>query len=280
VELTKNAVLNESLKSKTLLFKRNGKKVTSKLSRIKKLNGIISPTCSILSFCYKNDLDESELDVVIGAFVNATSNVTSIGRHNLTHPLLKQVYSMTKPYEAFPTIKARAVQLLSAYDLGLSDIRFEKQVVFNNLTNESKEQLIPMAYHTINGVEQSLSIAQESNGTQSLYVILFDILHTLETGSVAIIDEIDAYLHSHMLKNFLELFYDEESNPHGAQLIFTGHADYIMSYLEKEQIILTEKDEDCVTDAYFIKDIKGVRRVDNLREKYHAGAYGGIPVEA
>ena len=47
--------------------------------------------------------------------------------------------------------------------------------------------------------------------------------------------------------------------------------------LHKYQIYLVEKDETLNSVAYRLDSLRGVRNVDNLFEKYHAGAYGGVP---
>ena len=277
--LTSEAVISEELRRRdvrSIIFKRKAKSISSSDKSIKKLSGIVSEKSSLLSFCFHNSIDIELLKVPIDGFSLSFSNMTSMGRDNITSSLIKSVLKATDAHFGKTEIKNKAIEMLSKFDLGLCDIRLEEKEFIDDNGKVSLRK-IPFVFHRINGTEKKLFIGQESNGTQSLYVLILDLLETLYTGGVAIIDEIDAYLHSHMLKTILDLFYDDDTNPHGAQLIFTGHADYIMTFLEKEQIILVEKDEECVTDAYLLKEVKGVRRDDNIREKYHAGAYGGIP---
>jgi uncharacterized protein len=50
-----------------------------------------------------------------------------------------------------------------------------------------------------------------------------------------------------------------------------------MNLLDKTQIILVEKDEDCISHAWRLDDMKGVRRDENWFAKYRAGAYRAIP---
>ena len=278
LSLTSESVKSEKLrrlhKTQTI-FSRENNKVTSTDKDLKKISGLVSSTSSAISFIWHNDLKVESLNNVINGFANSVSNVGTLGRNNITLSLMDMVQEVTSKYLEQPELLGQAVQLLSNYDLGLTAIRLEEvELVENNAVVRKK---VPFVYHEVNGVEKRLFIAQESNGTQSLYVLVMELLYVLKNGGLALVDEIDAYLHPHMLKEILDLFYDEEFNIHGSQLIFTGHADYILNYLEKDQILFTEKSEDCVTDAYFLKEVKGVRRDDNIREKYHAGAYGGIP---
>jgi predicted ATPase len=102
----------------------------------------------------------------------------------------------------------------------------------------------------------------------------------LNSGGVAVIDEFETGLHSHMVKAIVELFYSPEINPKGAQLIANFHTDYLLqSTLEKYQIVLTEKNPDTLsTEAWRLDQVKGAaRNANNHYAKYHAGVYGGIP---
>jgi predicted ATPase len=80
-----------------------------------------------------------------------------------------------------------------------------------------------------------------------------------------------------MIPCLVDLFYTPKHNPKGAQLVFSCHSDYIIGQLEKYQILLVDKNDDGVSKAYRLDEVKGVRNVDNHYAKYHAGAYGGVP---
>ncbi len=279
LSLSKSKVIKEELQRKNpkkIIFSREGKNIESPFKELERLTGILSEKVSVISFCNNNGFEVPSIEPVIKYFLSWSSNIVRSGRVTLTRSLAESIYQTTEWYIKLNGIKEKATKLLSQFDLGIVNVEFKKIPMDNGANIE--EKYIPILTHSTDG-QNKLSIFQESSGTQSLYVLLFDILKVLEQGGVAIIDELDAYLHSHMLRKFLELFYDSETNPHNAQLFFSCHADYIMSYLEKEQVILCEKDKDCVSTAYLISDLKGVRRDDNLRNKYNAGAYGGIPVE-
>jgi predicted ATP-dependent endonuclease of OLD family len=80
-----------------------------------------------------------------------------------------------------------------------------------------------------------------------------------------------------MLNPILDLFFSPKTNPKNAQIIFTCHSVEVLSLLHKSQVVLVEKNQDCVSDAWRLDSIKGVRADDNLYAKYMAGAYGAIP---
>jgi len=94
---------------------------------------------------------------------------------------------------------------------------------------------------------------------------------------LAVIDEFENDLHPLMLEPILDLFANPETNPLAAQLIFSTHAIEVLNLVEKSQVMLVEKDEDCLSQAYRLDSIEGIRNDDNFYAKYMAGAYGAVP---
>jgi len=99
----------------------------------------------------------------------------------------------------------------------------------------------------------------------------------LENGGLAVIDEFENDLHPLMLEPILDLFANPETNPQGAQLIFSTHAVEVLNLLEKSQVMLVEKDSNCLSTAYRMDTVEGIRNDDNFYAKYMAGAYGAVP---
>jgi len=127
------------------------------------------------------------------------------------------------------------------------------------------------------GLDDFVYFGEESAGTQR-FVEIFPRLHyVLETGSIAIIDEIDTDLHPLLLPELFRWFNDAERNPHGAQLFFTAHNPALLNDLEKEQVYFTEKPSGQPTHLYGARDIKGLRREPSLMKKYLAGELGAVP---
>jgi len=50
-----------------------------------------------------------------------------------------------------------------------------------------------------------------------------------------------------------------------------------MSFFDKTQIMLVEKNEHCLSESWRLDEVQSVRRDENLPAKYLAGAYGAIP---
>ncbi|WP_230661063.1 AAA family ATPase [Psychrobacter sp. I-STPA10] len=135
---------------------------------------------------------------------------------------------------------------------------------------------MPFSIHRYEDTEFELSFFEESNGTQSAYALLGLLLPALQTGGVAIIDELDNDLHPHLLPVIIDLFRSQHSNPHNAQLIFSCHTPEVFNLLHKHQIYLVEKYQQ-KSEAWRLDDVEGVRNDDNLYAKYMAGAFDAVP---
>ena len=180
-------------------------------------------------------------------------------------------------YESAPDTMARAQALMVSFDLGLSGLELRRS---KSLGPDGKEHeiVLPVALHHVAGQQYARLLMQESRGTQALFVLLRYLLPILDRGGIAYIDEFESGLHPHMVAAVLDLFFHPASNPKGAQLIASFHTDYLLrDKLHKYQIYLVEKDEFLGSQAYRLDTLKGIRHVDNLYDKYHAGAYGAIP---
>ena len=132
-------------------------------------------------------------------------------------------------------------------------------------------------HHSVGGQDFKLTLYQESKGTQKLLPLLTKILSHSEYWGILIYDEIEFSLHPLLLQSLLELFYEEETNPHGAQLICTCHSTDCMNFLHKRQVFLTEKNEEQESSLVRLSDMAGVRNDDNIMQKYLSGTYGGVP---
>ena len=201
------------------------------------------------------------------------TNMHVMGRHHLDD---WQLFGASAFYSANDTLRLNMTRLLKSWDLGLSDIRIERQTV-THANGDNEDLYIPFGVHTINDVEHAIMLKQESSGTQAAYLLLFRLLPVLSSGGIAVIDELEADLHPHLLVSILDLFFSPETNPHNAQIIFTCHSMEVLSLLHKAQVVLVEKDPQCQSNAWRLDQVKGIRADDNLYAKYMGGSYGAIP---
>ena len=97
------------------------------------------------------------------------------------------------------------------------------------------------------------------------------------------VDELDAKLHPFLTREIVRLFTNNETNPHGAQLIFATHDTNLLdlSILRRDEIWFTEKNENEETDLYSLAEFKTggdkVRKDASLEKNYINGRYGAIP---
>ncbi|NOR79400.1 MAG: hypothetical protein GQ529_00990, partial [Methyloprofundus sp.] len=77
----------------------------------------------------------------------------------------------------------------------------------------------------------------------------------------------------------LDLFLNDESNPKGAQFIFTAHNTEIIDWLGKYRTILVNK-EDNESYCYRLDEITGsmIRNDRSIIPLYLDGKIGGIPL--
>jgi len=127
--------------------------------------------------------------------------------------------------------------------------------------------------------EADFNIIDESAGTQKLFFLTGPILTTLEEGSILVVDEMEARLHTHITRAIVNLFNSKETNPKGAQLIFTTHDTNLLSreIFRRDQIWFVEKDSKGASHLYSLAEIK-VRNDASYESDYLQGRYGAIPI--
>ena len=156
---------------------------------------------------------------------------------------------------------------------------------------EGKKQLNLNSIHHVysrqgieKGVQDFSFYERESSGTIKLFDLAGPLFETLDSGSVLVIDELDAKMHPLISQHIIDLFNDIATNPNHAQLIFTTHDTHLLSTknMRRDQIWFTEKNAAEQTDLYCLTDIvlpDGTKPRNNVNyeRNYIAGRYGAIP---
>ena len=117
----------------------------------------------------------------------------------------------------------------------------------------------------------------ESAGTNVLLARLELILNTLRQGTLLVADEFDASLHPELATPLLELFTREDTNPNGAQLLFTTQNRELMSHLRTDEVLLVDKARDGASKLNAASDYR-IRTRDDLRSLHESGRVRGVPV--
>jgi len=135
----------------------------------------------------------------------------------------------------------------------------------------------PFATFDHEGLSKPVPLSRESHGTHQFLQIYPSIMNALETGGVAVIDEMDIAIHPHVLPEILRWFYSASRNPKDAQLWMSCQNASLLEALSKEEIFFCAKDRTGATSVYGLSEIAGVRRIDNFYRKYMSGTYGAVP---
>ena len=142
---------------------------------------------------------------------------------------------------------------------------------------KKRRSIIELAHRGRGGEAIFFDLERESAGTRRLLLLLGHVFRALDTGSVLVVDELDASLHTVACEAILALFSTPDTNPKGAQLIATTHDTNLLGspLLRRDQVWFAEKDFEGATHLYPLTDIR-TRKGDNIERGYLQGRYGAI----
>ena len=184
----------------------------------------------------------------------------------------------------------KALEFFKKLQLGFENLAVRQKQIKSSFTDEEVVNTLFSIHNKYNSegeicgsIERNFE-DMESEGSQKLFDLTGLIFSTLHSGSVLVVDELDAKMHPLISQYIIRLFNNSESNPNNAQLIFSTHDTHLLSskLLRRDQIWFTEKDNKEQTDLYCLTDIVlsdgSVPRNDtNYEKNYIAGRYGAIP---
>jgi predicted ATPase len=293
IEVDAEAVLYESLSSyperrRRVLFEREGMNLSFRrgLSAVAGTRDLLTPTTLALSAAMR--FDEPE----IAPFGRA---IAAIGTRNLrrsagrwTLPEQPSTFRSTQSmfgYRPGPDSEEHpedaedrriALGMLQLADLGIDDV----EVVRGQPDLEGYARRRVQLWHRAGEDRLPFDMAEESEGTRTWFALIGPVLSALAAGRPLLFDEIDASLHPRLSAHLLTLFQDPETNPRGAQLIFTTHDTSLLNHLNRDEVWLTEKGDDGATRLAALAEFGGdkVRRSTNLEKAYLQGRFGAVPL--
>jgi hypothetical protein len=121
---------------------------------------------------------------------------------------------------------------------------------------------------------------KESQGTQKFISISGPLHHTIEEGSILVIDEFEARLHPLLTRAIFEWFHSAAN--HGtAQLIVATHDVGLMDpeFLRRDQVWFCEKNNQGATSLYSLAEFDSniVRPTTKFSRQYLLGLFGSVP---
>lgn len=281
--LNKSQVLHESLYEKTsklfsYVFVRERNSIEEEFDYKQKnfdfqvkIANKMKDNASIISAAFMNDSEDAKkfIEFFGKSFL---FNVTLNGRENYSE---QGLLDSAKYFKNNSKSLEQMIKIICELDLGLNSVELD-EVEIKTAEGQLEKVYLPIGVHGENEKQFKLPFFEESSGTKSLFILLRRLLPVLQSGGLAIIDEIDNDLHPHMLPVILELFKFEHTNPKNAQVIFTCHTPEILNLLKKHQVYLVEKNN-LHSEAWRLDEMTGLRVDDNLYAKYYAGALGATP---
>jgi AAA15 family ATPase/GTPase len=170
------------------------------------------------------------------------------------------------------TLRERITAFARYADLGIENItKIDNRIVSRHrqYDDEGRE---------VNNVAFSFN-RNESEGTIKYFSLAYPIIDALDNGKRVVIDELDSRLHPLLVKRIIALFNDAQTNPKGAQLLFTAHDTFLLSagLFRRDQVWFTQKDNFGATELYSLVEYK-VRSTSPFERDYLLGKYGATPL--
>lgn len=137
------------------------------------------------------------------------------------------------------------------------------------LTFAERELAAPQRLRFVHGsAADPFDFADESAGTQAWITLLPSVLRSLRQASTLVIDEIDTTLHPHLTAHLVRMFQSEQTNPRGAQLIFTTHDASLLGTTFGEEVLARDQ-------IWFVEKAPGG---SSTLYRYLGGSYGAVPI--
>lgn len=275
------------------LFQREGQeiKISSDYFTDKvKWEGDIKNVKNRLYLAYANNNGGKVSQKLISYFKNCNS-ISGLEGRGYEHFSIKMIEDHLEGYN-------EAINLFKKLDLGFTAVEIEEKEVPDDIKEKlslmpdiDPEKLRKAKIHEIYtthhvydkegkvvGKTRFNAEHMESNGTNKIISLSGPLFDTLLHGSVLFVDELDAKLHPMLTRAIVRLFMDKETNPKGAQLVFTTHDTHLLDkdYLRRDQVWFTEKDATEASDLYSLLEFKE-RNDRNFEKDYIKGRYGAIP---
>lgn len=172
-------------------------------------------------------------------------------------------------------VKQLMLDMIQEMDLDIVDFR---------VVEDENDRIDVYTKHLVDGYETELNLLEESSGTRKLFGLMPFIAGCLLTGTVLVIDELDAKIHPVLLRHIIMIFNDMSINKKKAQLIFTSHDLSTMNneVFRRDEIWFVAKGNAQNSKLYSLVEFKNekgesVRKDAKFDKQYLEGKYGADP---
>lgn len=297
-DLTAKAVESEWLyrKSPTAkeakLFTREGQNIEVSAANFKEGKGLeprTRPNALFLSVCAQFNGEEAGK---VLAWMRRFRHVSGLNESGF--------YAFTAERLQDPKHRVQLLELAQKADFNIQSIRSEVEEITEaklpaEMPAEMKKKLlsrkiltadIRTSHQKLNAKNEVIGDVEfdleedESSGTQKFIALSGPIMHTLEEGSILVVDELEARLHPRLTQAILDLFHSPV-NKKNAQLICATHDVTLLDpeRFRRDQIWFCEKDQAGATDLFTLADIDSdlVRPTSKFSRQYMLGLFGAVP---
>jgi uncharacterized protein len=187
------------------------------------------------------------------------------------------------------TFKTRVLELLSAVDIHVDDVRFAEQdpsradpappAGAGFLRRGSAHRSIEFLHARDGLVPMWLDSVFEAAGTRRLIGLFGPLLQAAENGKLLLIDEFDASLHPLVARFLIRLINDPRVSSKGAQLLLTSHNTTLMDLeiLRRDEIWLVQLDDKHASNLLPLLR-SSPRKHELIAKNYLKGRYGAVPL--
>jgi predicted ATPase len=198
-----------------------------------------------------------------------------------TWPLLRLLDPERKTAFGGPSVDEdlvdQARELLRLADLGVEDAVVEELKPDIEASPGQPRARRLRLVHIGESPDSRIELADESEGTLTWLSLIPQILQALQRGRVLVVDELDASLHPALSAEVLRLFGSKETNPRGAQLVFSTHDTSLFNHLERDEVWLTSKKPDGSTELTALAEFREGKVKTTLENAYLHGRFGAVP---
>ncbi len=181
------------------------------------------------------------------------------------------------------TIQQNVANYLSFFDSTITGFEVEK--IPSDDKRKEKVRVDVLHKTEDENVTVTIPLKSESAGTLKMFALYPMLQDALDNGSVLVVDELNSRLHPLLVRSFIIMFTNPDSNPKHAQLIFTSHESWLLNsnVLRRDEIWFAEKSEIGVSSLYSLSDFTDedgtkIRKDENYEKNYLLGKYGAIPI--
>lgn len=170
------------------------------------------------------------------------------------------------------SLRDRITRFARYADLGIESItKIDNRIVSNHRQYDDEGREVNNVTFSFNG--------NESEGTIKYFSLSYPIINALDHGKRLVVDELDSKLHPLLIRKIITLFNSSETNPKGAQLLFTTHDTFLLGagLFRRDQVWFTQKDSFGATEAYSLAEYK-VRGNSPFEKEYLQGKFGATPI--